>query len=417
MKKFKTVFLVVLFLLIAFAIFLKTRPPSADNPLSTYPKCPVNLSGILTVPLIELNNITSIIPLGNISPPGHTSPADHNYFTADTDEKVPVYAPADGWVTNLVVILAKDEKSGKYVDRGITLDIEICKGLTLTFANLTEASNILKDNWPKNDNGCKYDINKVGHDYTEGQCYFHTNINVKAGDLIGYTQNETKKDGTKGFAFEIWAANYNKTPPSNIDWSFYDDDRYAHIMCTFDLYSGILKQQFYDKLGGIDNQISKDEKTGKQIKGTSVFKQRTIEPICGTVNQNIVGTIQGMWFGQGWKNRIDKNFVDNIRQFSFLHWNIDPTYAELGNAGEITNGQPNQLYFIAKHSGTIDREPSEVKVDNKIYCYNYDRAIQGQQSEGKILAELIDDRHLKLEYQSGFCGAVETFTKPYNYER
>jgi len=399
MKKFRIVFLFVPLLLIAGIVFLKTRPPSTDNLLSTYPKCPANLSGILINPLIELKNITSITPLGNISPPGHTSPADHNYFTADTDDKVPVYAPADGWITNLVVILAKDEKTGKYVDKGITLDIEICKGLKLTFANLTEASSILKDSWPKNDNGCKYDINKVGHDYTEGQCYFHTNIKVKAGDLIGYTQNETKKDGTKGFAFEIWAANYNKTPPSNIDWSFYDDDRYAHIMCTFDLYSGSLKQQFYDKLGGVDQKSN----TG------SLFTKRTIEPICGTVNQNIIGTIQGMWFGQGWKDRSDKNFVDNTRQFSFLHWNIDPAYAEIGNAGEVTNGQYDQINFIPKHTGTVDREPSEVKADGKTYCYNF--------LSGKILAQLIDDRHLKLEYQSGLCGSNESFVKPFNYER
>ena len=124
-----------------------------------------------------------------------------------------------------------------------------------------------------------------------------------------------------------------------------------------------------------------------------------------------------MWFGQGWKNRKDKNTPDDIRQFSFLHWNIDPAYAEIGNAGEITGGVWNQLQFIANHTGTIDREPSEVKADGKVYCYNYDRAKEDQQIDGKILAELVDDRHLKLEYQSGLCGANEKFTQFYNYER
>jgi len=398
MKKLKVVLIVVFLLLISLAVFLKTRPPSADNPLSSYPKCPGDLAGILTVPLIELKHITSITPLGNLNPPGHTSPVDHNYFSVDTDNKVPVYAPADGWITDLVVILAKDEKTSKYVDRWITLDIEICQGLKLTLANLTEASSILKDNWPKNDNGCKYGINKSGHDFTEGQCYYHSNIKVRAGDFLGYTQNEINKDGTKSFGFEIWAANYNQSPPANIDWSFYDDDRYAHIMCTFDLYTGSLKKQFYDKLGTVDSKFT-----------DSSFIKRTIEPICGTVNQNIVGTIQGMWFGEGWKNRKDKNNPEDSRQFSFLHWNIDPTYAEIGNAGEISNGQPDQVTFLPNHSGTIDREPSEVKADNKIYCYNF--------RDGKILTQLVDDRHLRLEYQSGFCERSETFKKYFNYER
>ncbi|MFA6981483.1 MAG: hypothetical protein WC243_00440 [Patescibacteria group bacterium] len=397
MKKLKIVFLFLFF--IALALFLKTRPPSADNPLSRYPKCPNNLAGILTSPLIDLTSITSITPLGNLNPPGHTSPVDHNYFSSDSDEPVPVYAPADGWVTDVVTILAKDEKTGKYVDRWITIDIEICQGLKLTFANLTEASDILKDNWPKNNNGCKYDIKKEGHDFTEGQCYFHTNIKVKAGDLLGYTQNEINKDGTKAFPFEIWAANYNQSSPSNIDWSFYDDARYAHIMCTFDLYAGTLKQQFYAKLGGIDLKSN----------SKSTFIPRTSEPICGTVNQNIVGTIQGMWFGQGWKNREDKTMPDDSRQFSFLHWNVDPAYAEIGNAGEITGGRADQVQFIPNHTGTIDREPSEVTADGKVYCYNF--------RNGKILTELVDDRHLKLEYQSGLCQPGENFTKPYNYER
>lgn len=409
MKKLIIVFLFGFLLLITLAIFLKTRPPSVDNPLSPFPKCPSNLAGILTAPLIELKHITSITPLGNLNPPGHTSPVDHNYFTSDSDDPIPVYAPADGWITDLVVILAKDEKTGKYIDRWITMDIEICQGLKLTLANLTEASSVLKNSWPKNDNGCKYDIVKSGHDFTEGQCYYHSNIKVKAGDLLGYTQNETRNNGSNGFPFEIWAANYNKPAPSNIDWSYYDDDRYAHIMCTFDLYTGSLKQQFYAKLGGIDLKISKDEKTGNKIEMGSSFLPRTIEPICGTVNQNIVGTVQGMWFGQDWKNRKDKNSPDDIRQFSFLHWNIDPTYAEIGNGGEISGGQPDQIIFLPKQSGTIDREPSEVRADGRVYCYNF--------RDGKILAQLVNDKHLKLEYKSGSCTTMESFTKPYNYER
>lgn len=399
MNKLKIVFLFILLLLISGAIFLKTRPPSADNPFSRYPKCPSNLAGILTSPLIELTNITSITPLGNLNPPGHTSPVDHNYFSTDSDDPIPVYAPADGWITDLVVILAKDEKTGKYIDRWITMDIEICQGLKLTFANLTEASSTLKNYWPKNDNGCKYDIKKDGHDFTEGQCYFHANIRVKAGDLLGYTQSETQKDGPKAFPFEIWAANYNQPSPGNIDWSFYDDDRYAHIMCTFDLYTGSLKQQFYAKLGGIDLKSN----------SKSTFIPRTIEPVCGTVNQNIIGTVQGMWFGEGWKNRKDKNNPDDSRQFSFLHWNIDPAYAEIGNAGEITDGQSGQIQFTPKHIGTIDREPSEVKADGNAYCYNY--------YDGKILTQLVNDKHLKIEYQPGSCTDTETFIKPFNYER
>ncbi len=381
----------------------------------TYPACPENLEGILDYQLIDMDKITSITPLGNLNPPGHTSPVDHNYFSTDSDEKISVYAPADAWVTSIISV-AMDAGQG-FEPYGYVIRLTICDGLVLDFANNTDISPQLKKEIANQRGDCKDSPKKDGHVGPERQCYYKINYKVISGEEIGYVQRTTRSEGGFDFPFEIWAANYNKPTPSNIDWSYYYDDRYAHIMCIFDLYTGSLKQQFYAKLGGIDQKMTKDEKTGEMIKTAQTFKPRTIEPICGTVNQNIVGTIQGMWFGEGWKNRKDKDIPDDIQQFSFLHWNIDPTYTEIGNAGEITDGQSGQIQFIANHSGTIDREPSEVKADGKVYCYNYHVAEEGQQSSGKILTQLVDDRHLKLEYQSGNCETVETFTKPYNYER
>lgn len=381
-----------------------------------YPTCPANVEGILNYQLIDINKITSMTPLGNLNPPGHTSPVDHIYFSTDSDAKIPVYAPADAWVTNIISV-AMDAGQG-FEPYGYVIQLTICDGLVLDFANNTDISQPLKDEIVNQKGDCNDGPKKEGHVGPERQCFYSINYKVSSGDQIGYVQRAVRSDGNYDFQFEIWAANYNEPSPSNIDWSYYDDNRYAHIMCPFDLYTGSLKQQFYAKLGGIDQKSTKDEKTGKQMKNTSTFKQRTIEPICGTVNQNLVGTIQGMWFGEGWKNRKDKNMSENIKQFSFLHWNVDPTYAEIGNAGEITGGESGQIQFIANHTGTIDREPSEVKADGQVYCYNYSVAKDGRQpSSGKILTKLVDDRHLKLEYQSGNCGTVEIFTKPYNYER
>jgi|GEM_PF-4043001 len=54
------------------------------------PDCPENIQGILTAPMIDLDKVSSIIPLGNIAPPGHTSPVDHNYFNTLSEEKIPL---------------------------------------------------------------------------------------------------------------------------------------------------------------------------------------------------------------------------------------------------------------------------------------------------------------------------------------
>jgi len=400
-------------------IFYPGREIISDlkNKFSPYPKCPSDLEGILTAPLIEPKYISALTPLGNLNPPGHTSPVDHIYFSTDSNEKIPVYAPADAWVTS--IILVSFDTGRGFEPYWYVIQLTICDGLILDFANNQDISQSLKDEIATQKGDCEYVPKKDGHDGPERQCSYSINLKVRAGEQIGYVQRKLKSNGEFEFPFEIWAADYNKPVPDNIDWSYYDNDsRYAHIMCPFDLYTGNLKQQFYDKLGGIDQKNNKDEKTGNQLEVVSTFKQRTIEPICGTVNQNLIGTAQGMWFGKGWKDRKDKNIPENSKQFSFLHWNIDPTYAEIGNAGEISGGQSGQLQFIAKHYGTIDREPSEVKADGQIYCYNYNVNQNWQESSGsKILAQLVDDNHLKLEYQPGDCSGSETFDKPYYYER
>ena len=398
-KGFAAILLLVTILVVA-VVGILIFNPGVKEKLGVYPTCPGNLSGVLTYPLIDLKVVAAILPLGNISPPGHTSPADHNYFDGVSSDKVAVYAPADGWITNITTILAKDEKTGKYNNRGITIDIEICKGLTLTFANLTEASSILKDNWPKNDNGCKYDIVKPGHTYTEGQCYFHSNIKVKAGDLLGYTQSDPAQPGSTFLGFEIWAANYNVKPDANVNWDYYQDDRRAHIMCTFDLYSGDLKNQFYLKLGGID------QKSGK-------FTPRTIAPLCGQVNQDMVGTIQGMWFSGKPKEKNDSVEFRN-GGLAFMHNNVDPTLGEISTGGDLNGGKATIGFFSPVHSGLVNREPSEVKADGNIYCYN----ARSADFQGKLfLVQLIDNHHIKAEIQNGTCDGVHSFIKPFSYER
>ncbi len=412
--------IIVILIAIGVIIFIFTRPGISDNPISQLlaqtggSDCPDNIEGILTYPLIDLSKIGAMTPLGNLNPPGHTSPVDHIYFSANTTEKIPLYAPADATITNIIA-LYQDTGSG-YEPRDFVVQYTICKGLILDFAGYTEIIQPIMDEIEGKSTTCKEGIVKEGHEGQQKQCGYNLSYKVTSGQLIGYTQAQ-EENGQLDLQFEIWAANYNEPAPSNIDWSFYNDERYAHIICPFDLYTGDMKQQFYDKLGEYQPRNAKDPTTGN-VTTTYVFTPRTIEPICGTVNQNIVGTIQGMWFGEGWKTNHEVDFVDDSRQFSILHWNIDPTYAELGNAGEISDGNDGQVRFIPNHSGTIDREPSEVTADGNVYCYNYQTILQGQSPiEGKILIQLVDDTHLKLEYKERECSTSESFTDPYNYER
>lgn len=81
--------------------------------------------------------IGGMIPLGNVSPPGHTSPVEHIYFSLNTDDKVPLYAPADGWITHIMAN-SKLNKIGEYNFDSYVLTYTICNGLVLDFAGYTD---------------------------------------------------------------------------------------------------------------------------------------------------------------------------------------------------------------------------------------------------------------------------------------
>lgn len=368
-----------------------------------YPSCPKNLSGVLSAPLMDPKYISVLTPLGNINPPGHTSPVDHNYFATQFTGRIPLLAPADAWITNLTEIL-KADSSGKYIPTGYVVRYVVCEGLVLDFASYTSLIKPLSDQLSTQKPDCKYGIVKPGHTGgPEGQCYYDVSYKVKSGEEIGWVQ-AVKRDQSLDLPFEIWAANYNKPARSDVNWNYYNDDRYAHSMCTFDLYAGDLKKAFYSKFGGI--VVSGD---GKQKDFT--FVRRTIQPICGQVNQDVTGTIQGMWYGG---NSSEKDLEFQGKGLAFLHNNIDPTQGEISIGGNFTD-QAGVIMFKPTHLGKINREPSEVKSDGGIYCYNSNQG--GTGIGGKVLVQLLDSHHMRVEHLAGLCGTSEAFQRAFDYQR
>ena len=379
---------------------------------SKYPSCPENLSGILTYPLMEPKYISGLIPLGNINPPGHTSPVDHIYFATDYDGRIPLYAPADAWITSIIAILQQDN-TGNYTTTGYVVQYTVCKGLVLDFASYTDIIQPIKNILDKQKPECHYGIVKPGHEGgAEGQCNYQINYPVKSGEEIGWVQRY-KRENDYDLPFEIWAADYNKLPPSQTNWDYYDDNRYAHIICPFDLYSNDLKNEYGSKFGVWKENIIKDNITGEITKDDSQrhFVARNGLPICGQVDQDIVGTIQGTWFGG---KPGDKGIEFAGKVIAFLHNNIDVNQGEVSIGGDLAEGKAATIFFTPMHAGTIDREPSEIKNDGKIYCYN---AENNWQISGKILVQLIDDYNIKAEHQSGTCSSNESFKNSFEYER
>lgn len=385
-----------------------------------YPACPSNLSGVLTHQLMDPKYIGAMIPLGNVSPPGHTSPVDHNYFILNSDDKVPLYAPADSWITHVMANSVKGN-DGQYHFDSYVVTYTVCNGLVLDFAGYNDVNDALKAELSKHKDSCKYGITKVGHDNSgEGQCdYQNLNFKVKSGEQVGWTQRVKTAQGTYNIPFEIWAANYNKPARSDVQWdTYYGDNRYAHAVCTFDLYAGDLKNQFDARFGYWDQQVTKG--AGAPVLGPGTLIRRTAEPVCGQVVQDVAGALQGMWFSA----KLDKNDKSgNIGAtgagVSVIHNNIDPTIGEVVIGGEFDNNLTGVLAFKPTHSGTTNREPSEVKADGKVYCYQGDAEIKNinQPINGKILIQVLDSHHIRADHQTGMCGSNESIQTTYRFER
>lgn len=386
------------------AKILKNQEQKLPYPDKSFPACPKSISGILTAPLMDPKYISNLTPLGNINPPGHTSPVDHIYFATNFRGRIPLLAPANATITAIIETLQEDG-TGKYLPTGYVVTYVVCDGLVLDFASYTELVEPLQKEISLENPDCHYGIVKPGHvGGAEGQCGYQISYTVKAGQQIGWVQ-AVNRGGSYDLPFEIWAANYNVPERSDVNWSYYNDNRYAHAFCLFDLYSGELKKSFYSKFGG---RIT----TGTGNSKNSVMASRTIAPVCGEVNQDIVGTLQGMWFGGPVKTGESLEFQG--KGLAFLHNNIDPNQGEISVGGEIT-GNAGIIMFKPNHVGLFNREPSEVRADGNIYCYGTDQG--GTGLSGKILVQLIDPHHLKVEHLVGTCTAHPAFENPYIYQR
>ena len=107
----KLVILVVLIIFIGAAVF-SFRNFFIEDILSPYPSCPQNLSGILTAPILDMNEFTGIVPLGNLNPPGHSTTTDHLYLLSinEIDRWVNVYSPGNITLSKIHTSVSTDEK-------------------------------------------------------------------------------------------------------------------------------------------------------------------------------------------------------------------------------------------------------------------------------------------------------------------
>lgn len=263
-----------------------------------------------------------------------------------TNQKVPIYAPTDMTLAYASYYTALNPVEGLLPDYGLAFEIKCGKRMSL--AHVKEVIPQIKDKLPTTPQ------NKSAYNYP-------INIEFKAGDLIGYY---IKGPGSVAFDFIV--------DDSKIKNKFANQERYEaghghntlHSICPYDLYSGEMKEAYYNLLPGIK---------------------------CGTMDRDKVGTIAGQWFlnldpttGMG-------DYKKDGDYGNPLPIAMTPERISIGHIGS------DNIIWIYPNNPT-HKDPKEIMTE---HCYqNYP---QGSPL-GYVYFKIVDDMTMDVYYsETGSC--------------
>lgn len=321
-------------------------------------------NNFFTVSPLNLSDFISMVPLGNLNPTGHVFPTDHIYMylrrSGDGTANVPLYAPGNATVTQI--------NGSEHVDEGFTdysITLQPCDELKLVFGHVTSLSSGLSEALTA---PFQWDSTYS----TGGKTYrnFGKNVSIAiiAGEEIGTTGGNPGQN-----ALDIGAYD------SRVTLNFANSSRFAgrdtiHTACPINYYFGDLKTTLMNLFGDYDGD-----------------PKRTVEPICGTIEQDIAETAQGIWFVKG-----TTTLEGEDPHLALVHDNMDPTKAvfSVGNSMSPSGLSGGTYSFIPQNSGLINRDFDDIRADGNIYCFepNY--------LTGAILLQLQSPTTLRIEKQT-----------------
>ena len=311
---------------------------------------------------VDIEDLTSITPLGNLGPPGHTFPTDHPHLhlgERDSNELYNVYAPADVYLTLISWGDGMTEDPRDYV-----IYFSLCKDVIAYYNHIKTVSPQIQDIIDKY--SCE--------DFSQGKegCTKVINLEkINAGSIMGSV-------GLKQGNFDFGLIDLRE----KLD--FVKPDRYPqrtqHIQCVFEYYPTEMRDVLY-------NLINRDDGT------------------CGGIMQDVEGTLQGNWFHESSPKEnvvLWDVFLAFVEHFEYANVQV------VSIAGKFTN--PSLFHFKPRDDGNINRDFSQV-VPGEVYCYqSEDVGYVNQRGAGKIILKMADEETLHIEHERGSCKGNEILT-------
>jgi hypothetical protein len=345
LTKRRIVIIVVLALVLiggGVGIYLYT---SASDPISRI-SCG-SLNPVFSSTPLRLNDLTGIVPIGNFAPPGHVIPTTHTYWILQkengTSKRTAVYAPGAMTITRIGLF---DNASAPKPYNSYRLDFTACDQIKGYFILISELNDKLKSAFHEPyDDVQSSDVGQKNQDHSYSK---EVRVQLSAGELIGYIGGF---DGAPD-ALDFGLADF-RVPAATVGnpnrWR--DDER--HYVCPIDYFNtdvkGILSAQF------------------RMIGENEPFKTKS--PLCGSIYQDVVGSLQGSWFAKSDPTDTINNINGQIA-LGIDTFDPDRSVFSFGNKVHDIGIQSNTIYtFDPSSSGQVNLKFSLANQVEKVYCY------------------------------------------------
>lgn len=350
-----------------------------------FPPCEGN--EFFTVSPVSLDEFGGIVPLGELGPGGHNFPTEFIMFGMKWTpeggyEDATVYSPGRIYITKITGGQVIEGGTGDY-NFGYGFEFSVCDGLEGSMG-LSSLSDRLLAEFVEPFDFCQE--HTVGESATTSSITYTLceksglMIEVEPGEEVGGIVGSAKNT----LNFGIYDTNAGPLDFANPD-RWYKKILYAR--CPLDYFSDEMRSQLEPRVGNIYGD-----------------EPRTVEPLCGEVEQDVPGTAQGAWFVEGAPD--DPMRINHAEQLALVHDNVDPTRPEFVVGYSQEEIESREFFFEPAGTGFVNRDFDDV-VPGETYCYD---SLTGQHDDEpfdiSLLLEMTDEDTLRLGKNSeNSCGS------------
>jgi hypothetical protein len=352
-----------------------TRTPSGGASCGTS-------KAIFNVPPVALADFFGWVPLGNLNPPGHTFPTDHQYIYVNSPSsqaprrEVTLFAPGD------LTITKAHQGTTTPGATDYTLEFSACAEVYGQFGHVLTIAPPILSRLGAFDQFCNSYSPAPGSSVstceTKGLA-----IKVAAGEVMGTAGGSSPH--SFGLDFSLWDARVQPLTYANPSHWQASSDKFDnfHVVPASDYFAEPTGSRIAVRIGSFDGTV-----------------RRTFAPIGGTIEVDVPGSAMGFWF-----NASQPTYPESAH-LAIAPDNVDPSKISISIGTSLANWTRGLVTFTPTILGSVNRHPATITADGNTYCFEAPGA-------WVLLAKLLDANTLRLQAASQSvttCAAAQPWT-------